>query len=104
MFTRSPLLKRYVNHPLFGVNIFPWNQRRFNLSPLTIARSINKPQRHFGQLTMGRKVRVAVSTLNQWALDFEGNVERILASVRAAKEAGAAFRSGTKHAKEAHIF
>ena len=43
---------------------------------------------------MGRKVKVAVCTLNQWALDFQGNLERILASVQAAKDAGAAFRSG----------
>ena len=43
---------------------------------------------------MGRKAVVAVSTLNQWALDFQGNMERILASVQAAKEAGARMRSG----------
>ena len=38
---------------------------------------------------MGHKVVVAVSTLNQWALDFEGNLERILASIGEAKERGA---------------
>ena len=38
---------------------------------------------------MGHKVVVAVSTLNQWALDFEGNLERILASIGEAKEKGA---------------
>ena len=43
---------------------------------------------------MGRKVTVAVSTLNQWALDFEGNLERILASVEMAKAAGASLRAG----------
>jgi len=43
---------------------------------------------------MGHKVVVAVSTLNQWALDFEGNLERILASVSLAKEAGARYRTG----------
>eukprot|EP00095_Tigriopus_kingsejongensis_P002439 snap_masked-scaffold380_size190731-processed-gene-0.11 protein:Tk02439 transcript:snap_masked-scaffold380_size190731-processed-gene-0.11-mRNA-1 annotation:"glutamine-dependent nad(+) synthetase" len=43
---------------------------------------------------MGRKVKVAVCSLNQWALDFEGNLERILASIHAAKAAGAALRSG----------
>ncbi|XP_059088521.1 glutamine-dependent NAD(+) synthetase-like [Tigriopus californicus] len=43
---------------------------------------------------MGRKVKVAVCTLNQWALDFDGNLERILASIQAAREAGARLRSG----------
>ncbi|XP_066992905.1 glutamine-dependent NAD(+) synthetase isoform X2 [Anabrus simplex] len=43
---------------------------------------------------MGRKVTVAVCTLNQWALDFEGNLHRILESIQEAKEAGATFRSG----------
>jgi hypothetical protein len=28
-------------------------------------------------------------SLNQWALDFEGNLERILESIRVAKEKGA---------------
>ena len=43
---------------------------------------------------MGHKAIVAVSTLNQWALDFEGNLERILASIRLAREAGARYRTG----------
>lgn len=43
---------------------------------------------------MGRKVTVAVATLNQWALDFAGNVARILESIRLAKEAGATYRTG----------
>ena len=44
--------------------------------------------------SMGRRVKVAVSTLNQWALDFAGNVARILESIRLAKEAGATYRTG----------
>ncbi|XP_033217221.1 glutamine-dependent NAD(+) synthetase [Belonocnema kinseyi] len=43
---------------------------------------------------MGRTVTVAVCTLNQWALDFEGNSKRILQSIQNAKEAGATYRSG----------
>jgi len=43
---------------------------------------------------MGHKVKVAVCTLNQWALDFTGNLERILASIQLAKEAGARYRTG----------
>ncbi|XP_034933710.1 glutamine-dependent NAD(+) synthetase [Chelonus insularis] len=43
---------------------------------------------------MGRIVKVAVCTLNQWAMDFEGNLGRILESIDKAKKAGATFRSG----------
>lgn len=43
---------------------------------------------------MGRKVTVAVCTLNQWALDFEGNLSRILQSIQEAKEMGALYRTG----------
>lgn len=43
---------------------------------------------------MGRKVTLAACTLNQWALDFEGNLQRILQSIKLAKECGATFRSG----------
>lgn len=37
---------------------------------------------------------VAVSTLNQWAMDFEGNMNRILQSIIEAKEMGAVYRTG----------
>ena len=37
---------------------------------------------------------VATCTLNQWALDFDGNLERIVESCRQAKQAGASYRLG----------
>ncbi|VEU37785.1 unnamed protein product [Pseudo-nitzschia multistriata] len=37
---------------------------------------------------------VATCTLNQWALDFDGNLERILESCRLAKASGARYRLG----------
>ncbi|XP_012279665.1 probable glutamine-dependent NAD(+) synthetase isoform X2 [Orussus abietinus] len=43
---------------------------------------------------MGRTVTVAVCTLNQWAMDFEGNLKRILKSIEDAQKAGARYRSG----------
>lgn len=43
---------------------------------------------------MDRKIIVAVSTLNQWALDFEGNLSRILQSIIEAREMGALYRTG----------
>jgi len=44
---------------------------------------------------MGTSVlTVATCTLNQWALDFDGNVERIHESCKQAKNAGATYRLG----------
>ncbi|XP_062051656.1 glutamine-dependent NAD(+) synthetase isoform X4 [Lepus europaeus] len=43
---------------------------------------------------MGRKVTVATCALNQWALDFEGNLQRILKSIEIAKSRGARYRLG----------
>lgn len=37
---------------------------------------------------------VAVTTLNQWALDFEGNMQRIMQSIIEARELGAVYRTG----------
>lgn len=43
---------------------------------------------------MGHLVTVAVAQLDQWALDFGGNLERILESIRVAKQKGAKLRAG----------
>ncbi|KAF2403210.1 glutamine dependent NAD+ synthetase [Trichodelitschia bisporula] len=43
---------------------------------------------------MGHLITVATCSLNQWALDWEGNVQRIIESIRIAKEAGAKLRVG----------
>ncbi|CAH1799871.1 unnamed protein product [Owenia fusiformis] len=43
---------------------------------------------------MGRKVTLATCALNQWAMDFEGNMNRILRSFELAKEKGATYRLG----------
>ncbi|XP_041662568.1 glutamine-dependent NAD(+) synthetase [Cheilinus undulatus] len=43
---------------------------------------------------MGRKVTLATCSLNQWALDFEGNSDRILKSIEIAKAQGAKYRLG----------
>ncbi|XP_033097671.1 glutamine-dependent NAD(+) synthetase-like [Anneissia japonica] len=43
---------------------------------------------------MGRKVTLATCTLNQWAMDFDGNLKRILQSIKLAKEKGARYRLG----------
>jgi NAD+ synthase (glutamine-hydrolysing) len=39
-------------------------------------------------------ITVATCTLNQWALDFDGNLDRILQSCQQAKEQGATYRLG----------
>ncbi|XP_038664329.1 glutamine-dependent NAD(+) synthetase [Scyliorhinus canicula] len=41
-----------------------------------------------------RKVTLAACALNQWALDFEGNLQRILKSIEIAKSKGARYRLG----------
>jgi NAD+ synthase (glutamine-hydrolysing) len=43
---------------------------------------------------MGHLVTLATCSLNQWALDFQGNAERILQSIKEAKAAGASLRVG----------
>ncbi|CAH2355498.1 glutamine-dependent NAD(+) synthetase [[Candida] railenensis] len=43
---------------------------------------------------MGHYVTLATCNLNQWALDFEGNRDRILESIRQAKAKGARLRVG----------
>ncbi|KAK0053547.1 glutamine-dependent NAD(+) synthetase [Biomphalaria pfeifferi] len=43
---------------------------------------------------MGRKVIVAACSLNQWSMDFLGNMKRIIESIQKAKSSGARFRAG----------
>ncbi|KAH7161466.1 carbon-nitrogen hydrolase [Dactylonectria macrodidyma] len=43
---------------------------------------------------MGHLITVATCSLNQWALDWEGNTERIIRSIHQAKAAGARLRVG----------
>lgn len=43
---------------------------------------------------MGHYVTIATCNLNQWALDFEGNRDRILESIKQAKSQGAKLRVG----------
>uniref|UniRef100_A0A6U2XUR6 Glutamine-dependent NAD(+) synthetase n=1 Tax=Entomoneis paludosa TaxID=265537 RepID=A0A6U2XUR6_9STRA len=47
-----------------------------------------------GTFGHGTLVTVATCNLNQWALDFDGNCDRILESCRRAKAAGASYRLG----------
>uniref|UniRef100_A0A8B9S2A7 Glutamine-dependent NAD(+) synthetase n=1 Tax=Apteryx owenii TaxID=8824 RepID=A0A8B9S2A7_APTOW len=43
---------------------------------------------------MGTAATVATCALNQWALDFDGNLERIFKSIKIAKSKGARYRLG----------
>eukprot|EP00794_Sanderia_malayensis_P011791 gene11791-13011_t len=43
---------------------------------------------------MGHKATLATCTLNQWAMDFEGNKERIIKSIKESKIKGARYRLG----------
>ena len=48
---------------------------------------------------MAPLVKLASCNLNQWAMDFKGNLARIEESVRVAKAAGCTFRTGPELAK-----
>lgn len=50
--------------------------------------------RNFHVRNMGQFVTLATCNLNQWALDFEGNRDRILQSIREAKKQNAVLRIG----------
>ncbi|EIW79283.1 glutamine-dependent NAD(+) synthetase with GAT domain-containing protein [Coniophora puteana RWD-64-598 SS2] len=43
---------------------------------------------------MGHQITLATSSLNQWAMDFSGNLERIIQSIAIAKQRGATLRVG----------
>lgn len=45
---------------------------------------------------MPKLAKVATCNLNQWAMDFDGNLERIRESIKIAKAAGATFRVGSE--------
>ena len=39
-----------------------------------------------------RVITLATCNLDQWAMDFKGNLERVIESIKRAKELGAAYR------------
>ena len=46
-------------------------------------------------MTSRRRIAtLATCNLNQWSLDFEGNLQRIVKSIEQAKAAGARYRGG----------
>lgn len=59
-------------------------------SVIRIAQTLNPPTSPVSIL----RSTVATCSLNQWALDFQGNYERILESIRQAKGKGATLRVG----------
>src|SRR5690348_14036080 len=56
---------------------------------VTLATWYSLPRNSYAQ-----SLTLLASSLNQWALDFEGNTERIIESIRKAKAAGATLRVG----------
>lgn len=53
---------------------------------------------------MDRTIVVATCALNQWALDWEGNLARIKQSIRDAKERGACLRVGPELEASAAVY
>lgn len=73
------------------------------------SRSIQDILKDSGCENMSSIGRMAVCSLNQFALDFEGNRNRIIRSIEEAREAGATFRLGpelevTGYACEDHFY
>lgn len=52
------------------------------------------PIEHCADLLMPNYMTLATCSLNQWALDWEGNVDRIISSIREAKVRRATLRVG----------
>ena len=57
---------------------------------VTVRRALSRAER----ATMSTEPHFFPAKQNQWALDFQGNYERILESIRLAKAAGARYRLG----------
>ena len=58
-------------------------------------RKVSKLAGGFAAVTSRRRVAtLATCNLNQWSLDFEGNLQRIVKSIEQAKTAGARYRGG----------
>ena len=55
---------------------------------------INKSKISFKQMNDDRIVKLSTCTLNQWAMDFEGNKNRIIESIIKSKQLGAHIRIG----------
>jgi NAD+ synthase (glutamine-hydrolysing) len=68
--------------------------KKFLFSILDFNISINKQQKETKRMSGVQFAKVATCNLNQWALDFEGNLERILESLRVAKALGCRYRLG----------
>lgn len=53
-----------------------------------------KRPRMASSLKAPKLVKVATCNLNQWAMDFKGNLQRVMLSITEAKEQGCTFRTG----------
>jgi hypothetical protein len=90
--------QRYAARPLCGEEGLPLWTNRINSTRITHDTLVLHCQ--FSHLfilqlyIMGRTTVVAACSLNQWALDWEGNVARIKESILVAKSRGAKLRVG----------
>jgi hypothetical protein len=51
-----------------------------------------------------RIAKLATCNLDQWAMDFEGNLNRIIRSIEEAKKSGASYRVGAcRHVSLMHL-
>jgi len=59
-----------------------------------MAQPLKRPRLAPSDLKSPKLVKVATCNLNQWAMDFKGNLERIKESIKEAKAHGCTFRTG----------
>lgn len=71
------------------LEIKDWNAKKTSSSSSSHAPSMALYSHHEPKL-----VKVATCNLNQWAMDFKGNLERIKVSIKEAKAEGCRFRTG----------
>ncbi|CAG0881319.1 unnamed protein product [Darwinula stevensoni] len=90
MISQDNLTMQWVNTFAISDGYLWFTTNRYHLFLLHLMDK-NEPVR---VSAMGRKVTLATCCLNQWALDFEGNLQRILSSVEEAKNLGASYRTG----------
>jgi predicted amidohydrolase len=62
--------------------------------PTTSGQHQQQPSTNANSNPAMKLITVATCSLNQWALDWEGNRDRILESIKVAKSRGATIRTG----------
>lgn len=77
--------------PCFKSNSVAFHSRRTSISAVSSGLSIDSESFVVAQMAH-RIATLATCNLDQWAMDFQGNLERVIASIVEAKRRGARYR------------